>query len=246
MTSITLIEEISMNAWPAAQTLLYDGWVLRFSGGYTRRANAVHPLYPSHLQLSEKIRACEALYRAKGLPVIFKLTTASQPPELEQALVERGYRSEAQTIVEQMDLAGWAAPPAPSCDLSAGLTARWQAAFTRLSGVKERDRAAHQHILESIVPEVCYASIPIADEIAGCGLAVLQEGYVGLFDIVVDPAQRRQGLGERLVRDLLGWAQHQGAHSAYLQVMSNNPPALRLYEKIGYREAYQYWYRVKS
>ncbi len=51
---IRLIEEISMDAWPSAQTLLYDGWVLRFSGGYTRRANAVYPLYSSSLDVNEK------------------------------------------------------------------------------------------------------------------------------------------------------------------------------------------------
>ena len=39
------IEELSMNAWPSLQTLLLDGWVLRFAAGYTRRANAVCPLF---------------------------------------------------------------------------------------------------------------------------------------------------------------------------------------------------------
>jgi|LGOV01.1.fsa_nt_gb hypothetical protein len=32
---IRFIEELSMSAWPALQTHLYDGWVLRISKGYT-------------------------------------------------------------------------------------------------------------------------------------------------------------------------------------------------------------------
>ena len=41
MTSSRFIEELTLNAWPPLQTQLYDGWLLGFSGGYTRRANSV-------------------------------------------------------------------------------------------------------------------------------------------------------------------------------------------------------------
>ena len=76
---IQVIEERSMNAWPALQVVLYDGWVLRFAGGYTRRANSINPLYASGQDVEEKVQHCERLYRSKGLSVIFKMTPESLP-----------------------------------------------------------------------------------------------------------------------------------------------------------------------
>ena len=101
---IRSIEELSMNAWPALQTLHYDGWVVRFSAGYTRRGNSVYPLYPSRIDLDEKIQTCESLYRARNLPVVFKLTGASTPEDLDACLDVHGYRVDSLTSVQLLDL----------------------------------------------------------------------------------------------------------------------------------------------
>ena len=76
---IRSIEELSLNAWPALNTAFYDGWVLRFAEGYTRRANSINPLYPSTLDPIEKIRVCEEIYAARGQDIVFKLTPACEP-----------------------------------------------------------------------------------------------------------------------------------------------------------------------
>ncbi len=83
---IRCIEEYSLNAWPAFETVHFDGWVQHFAGGYTRRANSVNPLYLSVLPLEEKLPACEALYSRQGLPICYKMTDASQSAGLDQTL----------------------------------------------------------------------------------------------------------------------------------------------------------------
>ena len=55
-------EEISNNAWPALQTIHYDGWILRFANGVTKRSNSVNMLYHSTLDPVEKIEFCEDIF----------------------------------------------------------------------------------------------------------------------------------------------------------------------------------------
>src|ERR1700694_3751410 len=98
------LEELTPTAWPPLANLLYDGWVLSFSEGYTRRANSIHPLYPSTLPLEDKIAICEATYAARGQETVFKLTTGAQDAELDATLEHLGYASAATTSVQIADL----------------------------------------------------------------------------------------------------------------------------------------------
>lgn len=71
------IEEASLNSWPDLQQMLFDGWIIRFAGGYTKRANSVTPVYPSEIPLQEKIAFCEKLYQDQHLPTTFRLPSFS-------------------------------------------------------------------------------------------------------------------------------------------------------------------------
>ncbi len=80
----------------------------------------------------------------------------------------------------------------------------------------------------------------------GCGRAVKTGGWVGLYDIATDPAHRRRGHGERMVRSLLDWGRQRGMSGAFLQVEAENRTAVRLYTRLGFRPFYRYGYRVKG
>jgi GNAT superfamily N-acetyltransferase len=99
-------------------------------------------------------------------------------------------------------------------------------------------------ILEAIPSRRFLASLADAGQVVACGLGVLETGYFGLFDLITDPHQRNRGYGTKLMASLLHWAQGNGASHAYLQVVARNAPARHLYAKLGFQEAYPYWYRV--
>lgn len=53
-------------------------------------------------------------------------------------------------------------------------------------------------------------------------------------NIAVHPDYRRQGLGERMMRELIARAAGRGARRMTLEVRASNVPAQRLYRKLGF------------
>jgi ribosomal protein S18 acetylase RimI-like enzyme len=178
--------------------------------------------------------------------VIYKMTPAVYPADLDTVLEAEGYRLEAETSVQTVELTNNEFSVQHDVILSEELADPWLAAVCRMSSIDVLRAVTLRQILNLILPRHCYASIQQQGEIIACGLAVAQEGFVGFYEIVTDSRFRRQGYGESIMQALMHWGQQAGAQTAYLQVMKNNPPALRLYAKLGFSELYPYWYRVKA
>ncbi len=243
---IRTLEEISLNAWPALKTINYDGWVIRFANGYSRRANSVNSIYDSKVAIDEKIRRCEQLYRSAGQKVIFKLTDAAFSADLDTVLDLKGYQPDVPTSVQTLDLAHIGRATDDDITINDKPTEEWLRQFIVMSRTDGRYLATLQEMLEKIVPKRGFFSIKRESRIVACGLAVVDKNYVGLFDILTDPTYRRQGLGTWISTNMLTWGKANGAKTAYLQVMNVNKPALMLYENLGFAEVYKYWYRVKE
>src|SRR5690625_3082498 len=98
------IEELSMNAIPALDTDLYDGWILRFSNGYTKRAKSVNPIYSSIIDVKRKIEKVEQLFLSRGLQVVYKITEYSYPNDLDDSLQKANYSLEGETSVQVLEM----------------------------------------------------------------------------------------------------------------------------------------------
>lgn len=251
--SIRSIEEASLNAWPARQQLVDDGWLIRFNDGYTRRANSINPLYAAASDdtfLSARLEKWERFYQQRGRSTIFKITPLVQPPHLDALLAKRGYACEAPTGVRIRPLAEPLELSAPLLDgdavIEAALSESWLQSYTAFSATPPETLRPMRAILENIAPACCYVTQWAKGAPVASGLGVLEGELFGLYDIVTSPSERGKGYGVHLLHSLLAWAQEQGASYAYLAVMDDNAPARRLYDKWGFVEVYKYWYRVKK
>jgi GNAT superfamily N-acetyltransferase len=241
-------EELSLNSWPSLQTLLFDGWVLRFANGFTKRSNSISPLFSSGLNPGEKIRYCENLYQNLGLDTVFKMTSAVYPANLDEILEAKGYIINSPTSVQILDLSDCQVSPLKKAILSSHFTDEWLSDFCRLVNLEEKHQSTLKKILTNIVTPTCFACLGESEEkdTISCGLGVLQDKYFALYDIVTAANSRNRGFGKQVVLNLLNWGKEKGARTVYLHVMLNNEPALRLYSQLGFKEIYRYWYRIKA
>jgi GNAT superfamily N-acetyltransferase len=241
------IEELSMNAWPSLQTCFYDGWVLRFADGYTKRSNSILPVYKSTLDPDIKIDFCERKYAEWGLPAVFKLTAESSPYGLDDILQRKGYQKLDETAVRLLNLSQYTPCKPMNVAMDNQFTDHWTDGFFQCSGLTDtKTQTAAKNILANIRGEVTCAAKTADDHIVGCGFGVMERGFVGIFDIVVAKEYRRCGIGLDIMNGILTQAREMGAQTSYLQVVAGNTPAENMYTKLGYKEAYRYWYRKKG
>ncbi|TET51546.1 MAG: GNAT family N-acetyltransferase, partial [Anaerolineales bacterium] len=134
------IEEASLNSWPALRQMLYDGWLIRWARGYTKRANSVNPIYGSTIDLSAKVEVCERIYRREGLRCFFRLTPFSSPPELDRFLEGRGYETIDRTLVLHRELDGLEERAATDAELREEDLDAWMSTFRTFVASGDEDQ----------------------------------------------------------------------------------------------------------
>jgi ribosomal protein S18 acetylase RimI-like enzyme len=235
------VERAASLAWPARETVSYDGWLLRYGDGFSRRINSVAAAGASTIPLDEKLGHCRRWYRKRTLPLLFRITPATAGG-LDIDLDERGFRAEGHTIVMTRSSFPSGVPPA-EVRIGESLSDTWIAAELDLAGVDRDQAGAWLSVLERIPEPAGFALLTSADGPVAAGIGVVVDDWLGVFEVVVDPAQRRRGHARALMGALHSWASLRGAERAFLQVVVENRAAIALYDGLGYQEAYRYRYR---
>jgi len=238
------IEEVAFRAWPASEVVELGGWLLRADVGVTRRANSVLALGNPSLDLDAAIELVIDFYRERELIPRFQLSDASCPSGLDDALTDAGFQYEMRTFVETSSLSQLAQVQSlHEVDLYPQLKDEWLSAFARISCIDNQSLQARKGILSRIPGRTRFASVRVDGIITGVCVGVVDSSWLGIFGLVTDGEHRRKGMANSLNHGLVSWGIESGATRAYLQVESQNEPALALYERLGFRKEYEYHYR---
>ena len=237
------LEQRSFNAWPAPRTLLKGDWVVRAAGGYTKRANSANAMQAGAMLDEALLEEIEQVYARQGQACIFRISPLADVG-VDTLLQVRGYQMQSPSLF--LYRAGQADDvDGPPILVEDAISLAWLDGVCKANGLSSQDQGFHRAILQSIGLRCGYASIVKNDRAVAWGLVVLEHAAVGLYDVVVEPAMRGQGLGRALIKGLLRWAAERAAQSADLQVAGDNHVAQSLYYSLGFEPVYSYHYRTK-
>jgi GNAT superfamily N-acetyltransferase len=243
-SEIIHFEEMSLNAWPAISVTHHQGCILRLSNGYTKRANSVNPLYCTG-NCHEIIDYAEDLYSRNSLPTVFKMLKHPRYESLDRVLEERGYAARDATNVKLVDLRTHDFEDAAEVEVDRSFSSKWIREFIAANRLEGKADTVEQ-ILKRISVETLVASITVNDGIIAFGFGAVEENIVGIFDVFVDERYRRQGYARKIMNKLLFLSKERSIDYSYLQVVAENKTAEKLYQSLGYRAYYEYWYRVRA
>lgn len=125
--------------------------------------------------------------------------------------------------------------PADSVDLDA-LTALFNGAYSDYFVPLKLDRGGLELTIDICDIDLAASRVALEDDhpVAFAFLALRgDEGWIGGMGTL--PTHRRRGLGEEALEEVLTEAKTHGARSIRLEVIEQNVPARRLYEKLGFR-----------
>ena len=231
-------EETCANVFPPFKHLLYDGWLLRFTPGFSKHNNSVWPLYEGMLPLEDKIAFCEQQYAAQGSSCTFRLTDTPGHNPIKEQLTERGYTKQNPNLVMTRPLL-----EASEASITTFPLDEWQKIIYRIHPVDDPTVMEwERQVLERLTLPSRFAIVIHHNKASGYGRSVLHGRTLLIEDLWTLPTLRGQGLGTRLINGLLHLGFEDGANTAYLTVNESNAGARRLYERLGFTNQYLYYY----
>ena len=247
-------QEFLLNAWPAEHYYFLNGWIVRFNKGVTYRANSVIPIrYFGNLeQLENDIEIVEKAYMSYGISSTFTMHDYFEPENLDTFLKKRGYVEHDNTnaLLSKINELTF---QKNNQNLVCEICDERIKAFSKLLAKNTQRDKFQQEIIDQIVkrivvPTKCFIIAKKDKKVIGTVMGVLNPyGYVYVADLFVLPDYRRSSIASSLMATLINdWAIPRGASHVWLQVEKDNIPAMKFYDNLGMKMAYEYYYLSKD
>jgi N-acetylglutamate synthase len=237
------VERAAVRAWPAGETQDIGGWLWRYSGGASQRANSVSTLDFLGGDVGRAIERAEQCYVARASILRFQFGDGSTPAGLDDELVRRGYTrvETVTTLAKRLHAASHAGTD--DVDVTPSATNDWLAVY--LAGISDDRRSAAPDILARVPQTRGFVGVRRHGTPIATALGVIA-GDIAIVECVVTAADaRRTGAAASVMLGLETWAFTHGAKTVALQAVLTNAPAQALYAGLGYAEIGRQHYFVR-
>jgi ribosomal protein S18 acetylase RimI-like enzyme len=234
------LEAVAAKGLRPAETERLGGWLLRADFGFTSRANSALPLRQPGMPLDTALEGALEWYLSRDLPLRIQVPVEARRL-LDAELGERGWAATGRTHVfaARLDaLRGPAGNELPPAQIADAPDDDW---LTLYRG--GRGRAGTGRALLTRHETLAFAGVRIDGRVVAVGRGAVDDGWLGVMAVEVDPAYRRLGLAAAVMARLWQWGGAHAARRSYLQVDVANEAAVGLYESLGYTIHHDYHYR---
>jgi ribosomal protein S18 acetylase RimI-like enzyme len=240
--TLIAIEQAAVRSWPALETADIDGWLWRYAGGGSQRANSIAALAFTGPRVDAAIAEAERRYRVRGAPCRFTIADVSEPGDLDRRLEALGYARSEDHVTMAKEVAPAATMPG-DVELSRDPTPAWLAVY--LSGLSADRKAIAPTILSGLPARRTYLACRRAGPVVGSGLTIADGELASVQCMATLATARRQGCALAVLRAIEALAADQGCRHLYLQAECANTAAIALYDRFGIRVAGRYHLRSK-
>jgi N-acetylglutamate synthase len=224
------VERLHVRAWPALETTNIQGWLWRYSGGESRRANSVSTVDFSGGDPALALDEVEARYRARSAIVQVHTYDLSAPADIVDLLQVRGYGAGETTLT--MAKAVGTSNPSADVEVAAIPNPKWREVY--LGAISESRRRVNARILGAVPQPCAYFSCRREGQVISTALCVTDGDFAVVECMATRAEARRQGGAAAVLRSLEAWAAARGARTLALQAVAVNAPAVALYTRFGF------------
>ena len=219
------VEHHVVSLWPDLTTEPLGNWVLRtcppIGGRLRRRGNSALAMTDPGLPLASAADAVRSFYAGAGQVPLIQVE-ADGPVEV--AMSDLGF-SPLGSGDAHCQLASISRALRSCHALLHALPRRSDGAEEKLTARDTEDGSGRVQVSLTAYGE---------SSVIASGEAALDGDWLGLHGLFVEPSHRRQGLGTRVMADLLDWGASLGATTAWLHVETDNDAGIAAYERIGF------------
>lgn len=219
--------DVTEATWPSAAVSEQAGWIIKDGAGGGKRVSAA-------VQLDENadITVAEAAMRDLGQDQLFQIREGDDA--LDQELANRGYAlfDRVVLMVGKISALDQTADGQMEDRPNSNMTKIWAQGGIGPARLNIMDRA------------ICPKAYGRIDDKA-VAYAAIHNNICMAHAVEVSQDHRRQGLGRKIMHQIAGWADQQGADYMAVITVVENTAARTLYQNLGLQEIGNYHYRIK-